>query len=42
MPAESYTYISSSFVREIATLGGDVTQFVPELVVKALNKKLGR
>src|SRR6185295_11670886 len=40
MPAENYTYISSSFVREIASLGGDVTQFVPEIVVKALKKKM--
>ena len=41
MPAESYTYISSSFVREIAFLGGDVTQFVPSSVVAALKKKVG-
>ena len=39
MPAENYTYLSSSFVREIASLGGDVAQFVPQVVVKALNKK---
>ncbi len=40
MPAENYTYLSSSFVREIASLGGDVRQFVPEVVVKALSKKV--
>ena len=40
MPAEKYTYLSSSFVREIAALGGDVSQFVPEIVVTALNKKI--
>ncbi len=40
MPAENYTYISSSFVREIAALGGDVAQFVPDPVVKALNEKM--
>lgn len=39
MPAEKYTYLSSSFVREIASLGGDVAQFVPKIVVAALNKK---
>jgi pantetheine-phosphate adenylyltransferase len=39
MPAENYTYISSSFVREIASLGGDVKQFVPDVVVDALRKK---
>ncbi|MCC2666138.1 MAG: pantetheine-phosphate adenylyltransferase [Gammaproteobacteria bacterium] len=42
MPAENYTYISSSFVREIATLGGDVTPFVPDIVFNAFNKKLRR
>lgn len=41
MPAENYTYISSSFVREIASLNGDVKKFVPEVVVNALKKKLG-
>jgi len=40
MPSQNYTYISSSFVREIAGLGGSVDQFVPEVVVKALNEKL--
>src|SRR3990167_2788580 len=38
MPAENYTYISSSFVREIAQLNGDVTKFVPNVVVQALHK----
>ena len=42
MPGENYTYISSSFVREIAALGGDVTPFVPPAVVNALNKKFHR
>ena len=42
MPSESYTYISSRLVREIASLGGDVTKFVPEVVVTALKKKLNR
>lgn len=40
MPSEQYTYISSSMVREIATLGGDVSMFVPEAVAKALHEKL--
>jgi pantetheine-phosphate adenylyltransferase len=39
MPAENYTYISSSFVREIAFLGGNVSQFVPEIIVNALKQK---
>jgi pantetheine-phosphate adenylyltransferase len=40
MPAEKYMYISSSLVREIATLGGDVSGFVPPLIVKALKEKV--
>jgi pantetheine-phosphate adenylyltransferase len=36
MPAPQYAAISSSLVREIARLGGDVSAFVPEEVVKAL------
>lgn len=42
MPAERFTYISSSFVREIAQLGGDVSKFVPAAVVKALQAKSNR
>lgn len=41
MPAENYTYISSSFVREIASLGGSVKQFVPDHVAEALKNKFG-
>lgn len=40
MPSEKYMYISSSLVREIATLGGDVKGLVPPLVVEALKKKI--
>lgn len=39
MPSESYSYISSTSVREIAELQGDVSHFVPPAVVTALNKK---
>ncbi len=42
MPAEHYTYISSSFVREIALLGGDVSKFVPVLVAECLATKMQR
>lgn len=38
-PAEHLSYISSSLVREIASLGGDVTKFVPPAVQQALLKK---
>jgi len=40
MPAENYTYISSSFVREIASLGGNVSQFVPDIIANALKQKM--
>ena len=39
-PAEQYSYISSSLVREIAILGGDVTPFVHEKVAAALNNRI--
>ena len=35
-PTETYTYISSSLVREIAKLGGDISEFVSPNVKKAL------
>jgi pantetheine-phosphate adenylyltransferase len=39
-PAEQYTYISSSLVREIASLGGPITEFVDERVEAELVRKL--
>ena len=36
MPKESYSYTSSSLVKQIAKLGGDVSKFVPPNVAKAL------
>jgi pantetheine-phosphate adenylyltransferase len=39
-PAEQYSYISSSLVREIAGLGGDVSPFVHEKVGAALNRRM--
>lgn len=38
-PSERYAFISSSLIREIAKLGGDVSSFVPELVLAALAGK---
>jgi pantetheine-phosphate adenylyltransferase len=35
-PAEHLAYISSTLVREIASLGGDISQFVDPVVVKAM------
>jgi len=39
-PAEQFAFISSSLVREIARLGGDVGEFVHPLVQKALREGL--
>ena len=38
-PRETYTFVSSRLVKEIARLGGDVGQFVPPNVVAALRTK---
>ena len=38
-PAERFSYISSSLVREISSLDGDVSKFAPANVVEALEKK---
>jgi len=38
-PQEQFMFISSTLVREIAVLGGDVSEFVHPLVVAELNKK---
>ena len=42
MPNEDFSYVSSSMVREIAALGGDVDQFVPAPVAAALKRKLAQ
>ena len=41
-PAEQYGFISSSLVREISRLGGDVTDFVPPAVARALQAEWQR
>ncbi len=38
-PSEQYSFISSTLVREIASLRGDVSAFVHEAVAKALKEK---
>jgi len=40
MPKDTYTFLSSRIVKEIARLGGDVNAFVPPHVQAALAKKL--
>ena len=39
MPKEEYSYVSSRLVKEVASLGGDVSVFVPPAVAKALREK---
>lgn len=41
-PTEKYTYISSSLVREICSLGGDISEFVSPQVSKALFARCGK
>jgi pantetheine-phosphate adenylyltransferase len=40
MPHERYTYLNSTIVRELALLGGDVSEFVPPVVEEYLRKKV--
>ncbi len=37
MPADEYSFISSSLVKEVAALGGDVSKFVHPIVYEALH-----
>ena len=39
MPADEYSFISSSLVKEVASLGGDISNFVHPLVNDALKAK---
>ncbi|MFH0913560.1 MAG: pantetheine-phosphate adenylyltransferase [Candidatus Omnitrophota bacterium] len=40
MPQESYSYLSSKLLKEAASLGADLSSFVPDFVEKALKEKL--
>ena len=42
MPHESYSYLSAKLIKEAASLGADLSAFVPEFVGKALQNKLQR
>ncbi len=43
LPSEpGYGYVSSSLVREVASLGGDVTRYLTPRVAKALLERLGK
>jgi pantetheine-phosphate adenylyltransferase len=39
MPSESYTYLDSTIVKEVALLGGNVEGLVPSLVLERLREK---
>jgi len=41
MPHEAYSYLSSRLLKETASLGADLSSFVPDFVEKALREKLG-
>lgn len=40
VPDERYTYLNSTIVREVARLGGDVSDFVPPVVLRQLLAKV--
>ena len=42
MPHEKYTYLNSTIVKEVARLGGKISNFVPPAVEKALLKKFSK
>ena len=42
MPHAKYTHVSSSMVREVASLGGSVSEYVPSHVNQALKEKYSR
>ena len=39
MPKQDYSYVSSSNVREVAKMGGEISQFVPDVIQQALHKR---
>jgi pantetheine-phosphate adenylyltransferase len=41
-PSDQYQFVSGTFVREIATLGGDVSKFVAPSVLTRLKRRAGR
>ena len=40
MPHEKYTHISSSLLKEVFHLGGDISNYVPKLILDRLNNKI--
>jgi pantetheine-phosphate adenylyltransferase len=42
MAADKWQFVSASFVKEICSLGGDITEFVTPQVAEKLKKKYGK
>lgn len=42
IPDEKYIHLNSSVVKEVAELGGDISQYVPKIVQECLNTKFKR
>lgn len=42
MPSEKYMFVSSRLVKEIVQLGGDASQFVPDVVMGKMKEKFGK
>jgi len=41
VPSEKFTYLSSSLIKDIARFDGNINEFVPKVVKRALKKKFG-
>ena len=41
MPSEGYSFLSSKLIKEVVSLGADITSFVPDSVARRLRDKLG-
>jgi pantetheine-phosphate adenylyltransferase len=39
MPKDTYTYLSSTIIKEVGRLGGDISSFVPPVVEAAMRRK---
>ena len=42
MPKDCYTYLSSTIIKEVGRLGGDISAFVPPVVEAAMRRKFAR
>jgi pantetheine-phosphate adenylyltransferase len=41
-PSDQFQFVSATFVREIATLGGDVSKFVAPSVLRRLHERVAQ